>query len=166
MTDTVMSATDRAFGIELNSYRPTLEARARSMCKCPNEAEDLASVATLKAWRARDKFEPGTNMLAWVSFIMRNEFLTRMRRSKFSGGYVEDLPFDLLPAGPGSQEAHMELKDVVKALVHVQDDYKIAMLMIGEGASYEEAAEELMISIGTVKSRVGRGRDALRELLA
>jgi RNA polymerase sigma-70 factor (ECF subfamily) len=162
----VMSAADRAFGTELNSYRSTLETRARSMCKCPNEAEDLASVATLKAWHNREKYEPGTNMLAWVSFIMRNEFLTRMRRSKFSGGYVEDLPFNLLPIGPGNQESHMELKDVIKALAHVRDDYKIAMLMVGEGASYEEAAEELMISIGTVKSRVGRGRDALRELLA
>lgn len=165
MTDRVC-ASDAAFGAELHAYWSTLVSRAHSMCHCSYEAEDLASTASLKAWAAREKYEPGTNMLAWVTLIMRNEFLTRMRRNKFSGGYVEDLPFKVLPTGPGSQEAHMDLHDVILALRHVQEEYRVALLMIGEGATYEEAAEDLLIAVGTVKSRVGRGRDALRELLA
>lgn len=60
----------------------------------------------------------------------------------------------------------MDLQDVISALQHVRIEYRAAMLLVGEGATYEEAAEELVIAVGTVKSRVGRGRDSLRELLS
>lgn len=157
---------DIAFGLELNSLRNGLEKRAYQMCRCQTEAEDLASTAILKAWIARAKFQPGTNMMAWVFFIMRNEFLTRKRREKFSGGSIDDIPLGLMPSAPGAQESHMDLQDVISALQHVRVEYRTAMLLVGEGATYEEAAEELVIAVGTVKSRVGRGRDSLRELLS
>lgn len=155
-----------AFGAELEALRPRLENRARGMCKCQNEAEDLASTAILKAWGARETYTPGTNMYAWVSFIMRNEYIMRLRRARFSGGSTEDLPEKAMPIWMGNQESYIELLELERALKQINPLYSEAVIMIGSGATYQEVADHLMICVGTVKSRVTRGRHLLRAMFA
>jgi RNA polymerase sigma factor (sigma-70 family) len=157
---------DRAFGRDLAAQRLNLTRFGQRLCNCPVEAEDLASETMLKAWAARGSFQPGTKLSAWTQFILRNVFLSKMRRGRFSGGSVEDLPMDMLPSCAAPQYAHMDLADAVKAMTMLPRDQRTVMELVGSGATYEEAAEEANCSVGTVKSRVARGRDGLAELLS
>src|SRR5947207_496089 len=78
------SAADAAdFKRQLAETIPHLRAFARSLCGRPDFADDLVQDALLKAWAARDRFEPGTNLRAWTFTILRNCYLTEMRRNKF-----------------------------------------------------------------------------------
>ena len=80
------SADDRlAFKRELTGVIPHLRAFARGLCGRPDMADDLVQETLLKAWAAQDRFEPGTSMRAWTFVILRNAYLTDMRRNRFRG---------------------------------------------------------------------------------
>ena len=80
------SADDRrAFKRELTEVVPHLRAFARGLCGRPDMADDLVQETLLKAWAAQDRFEPGTSMRAWTFVILRNAYLTDMRRNRFRG---------------------------------------------------------------------------------
>lgn len=156
---------DVEFGRELAELMPRLRRFAMRLCHCPVESDDLVSDTILKAWAARASFQPGSKMGAWTQFILRNVFLSKMRRNRFSGGAVEDLPISMLPICGANQYAVVDLADAIKAMAMLPRDQRMAMELVGSGATYEEAAEEMNCSVGTVKSRVARGRDGLAELL-
>lgn len=129
-------------------------------------AEDLAAWTLGKAWQHRDKFQVGTNLPAWTQTILRNRFITQMRRKRWDGGSTEDLAISALPWVPAPQGAVVDLADTLKALAMLPQDMREALILVGAGASYEEAAQDLGCAVGTIKSRVARGRDALKELLS
>lgn len=159
------SAEDqRAFKHELTEVVPHLRAFARGLCGRADMADDLVQETMLKAWAARQRFEPGTSMRAWTFVILRNAYLTDMRRNRFRGDYDETTAERILTAPPG-QEAPIHLSDLHRALLTLPPERREALLLIGAGGfSYEEAADICGCAIGTIKSRVGRARATLTNM--
>ena len=161
------SAEDAAaFKRELDAGIPHLRAFARGLCGRPDMADDLVQEALMKAWAAQERFEPGTSMRAWTFVILRNAYLTDMRRNRFRGEYDDNVAERILTA-PAGQEDPLHLSDMHRALLTLPPERREALLLVGAGGfSYEEAAEICGCAIGTIKSRVGRARAALNSMLA
>jgi len=156
-------ATD--FKRELTAVIPHLRAFARGLCGRPDMADDLVQETMLKAWAAQDRFEPGTSMRAWTFVILRNAYLTDMRRNRFRGEYDETVAERILVA-PAGQEDPIHLADLQRALQSLPPERREALLLVGAGGfSYEEAATICGCAVGTIKSRVGRARAALTAML-
>jgi RNA polymerase sigma factor (sigma-70 family) len=160
------SADDRlAFKRELTSVIPHLRAFARGLCGRPDMADDLVQETLLKAWAAQERFEPGTSMRAWTFVILRNAYLTDMRRNRFRGEYDETTAERILTA-PAGQEEPIHLSDMHRALLTLPPERREALLLVGAGGfSYEEAAQICGCAVGTIKSRVGRARAALTTMI-
>lgn len=154
-----------AFKRELTGVIPHLRAFARGLCGRADMADDLVQEALLKAWAARERFEPGTSMRAWTFVILRNAYLTDMRRNRFRGEYDETVAERILTA-PANQEEPIHLADLHRALLTLPDERREALLLVGAGGfSYEEAAEICGCAVGTIKSRVGRARATLNAMI-
>jgi RNA polymerase sigma-70 factor (ECF subfamily) len=166
MTEALPSQNpDNAFRQELVATLPHLRAFARGLCGRHDFADDLVQETAIKAWSARERFEPGTNFRAWTFTILRNHYLSELRRSRRQVEYDEAAVEKLLVAD-ADQEAPLHLNDVQKALQKLPEERREALLLVGAGGfSYEEAASISGCAIGTMKSRVARGRAALAELL-
>ena len=153
------------FKRELTSVIPHLRAFARGLCGRPDVADDLVQETLLKAWAAQERFEPGTSMRAWTFVILRNAYLTDMRRNRFRGEYDEGMAERTLTA-PAGQEAPLHLSDMHRALMTLPPERREALLLVGAGGfSYEEAADICKCAVGTIKSRVGRARAALTRMI-
>ena len=166
MAETKRTAAQKLeFKRELEAVIPHLRAFARGLCGRPDMADDLVQEALLKAWAAQERFEPGTSMRAWTFVILRNAYLTDMRRNRFRGEYDESIAERILTA-PASQEEPIHLSDLHRALLTLPPERREALLLVGAGGfSYEEAANICGCAIGTIKSRVGRARVALTSMM-
>jgi RNA polymerase sigma-70 factor (ECF subfamily) len=155
----------RAFKRELTDVVPHLRAFARGLCGRPDMADDLVQETLLKAWAAQERFEPGTSMRAWTFVILRNAYLTDMRRNRFRGDYDETVAERVLTA-PAGQEEPIHLSDMHRALLTLPPERREALQLVGAGGfSYEEAANICGCAVGTIKSRVGRARAALTTMI-
>ncbi len=153
------------FKAELVALIPHLRAFARSMTGSQAEADDLAQEALAKAWQARESFTVGTNIKAWAFMILRNQFYTDKRRSWRNVQLDQEAAERTLVARDDPM-APLELNELRMALAALPLEQREALILIGAGGmSYEEAAEICDCAVGTVKSRVSRARQALRELL-
>ena len=157
--------SDEEFRQQLGLVIPHLRAFGRSLSGNRDTADDLVQETLLKAWAARKRFQAGTNMRAWTFIILRNLYLSQMRRARFKGEW-DDLAADRLLAAPASQDKHVELSDMQRALLHLPQPQREALILVGAGGfAYEEAAEICGVAVGTIKSRVARGRVALEALM-
>jgi RNA polymerase sigma-70 factor (ECF subfamily) len=157
---------------------PTWEAVARShgrflynvayrLTGNDDDAYDLVQEALLRVRKGLETYQPGS-MEAWLSRIVTNVFLDEVRRKRRRP--VEFLPEDserLLPAAPGADEATENLSDDVQAaLRRLPEEFRTAVVLCDVvGLSYEEIAEATSIPVGTVRSRIHRGRRLLRVAL-
>ena len=158
-------AQREAFKCELAAVIPHLRAFARGLCGRPDMADDLVQETMLKAWAAQDRFEPGTSMRAWTFVILRNVYLTDMRRNRFRGDY-DELVAERILVAPAGQEAPLHLADLHGALLTLPPERREALLLVGAGGfSYEEAAAICGCAVGTIKSRVGRARATLAAMI-
>jgi RNA polymerase sigma-70 factor (ECF subfamily) len=165
MTDAQRASNAVSFKRELTAVIPHLRAFARGLCGRPDLADDLVQETLLKAWAAQERFEPGTSMRAWTFVILRNAYLTDMRRNRFRADYDETVAERLLVA-PAGQEGPLHLSDMHRALLTLPPERREALLLVGAGGfSYEEAAEICQCAVGTIKSRVGRARAALSSMI-
>lgn len=156
---------DDEFKVQLGQVIPHLRAFGRSLSGNRETADDLVQETLLKAWAARKRFQAGTNMRAWTFIILRNLFLSQMRRARFKGEW-DDLTADRVLAAPASQDRHVELSDMQRALLKLPEPQREALILVGAGGfAYEEAAEICGCAVGTIKSRVARGRAALETLM-
>ncbi len=156
---------DDEFKEELAQVIPHLRAFGRSLSGSRDLADDLVQETLLKAWAARKRFQAGTNMRAWTFIILRNLFLSQMRRARFKGEW-DDVTAAKILAAPASQDRHVELADMQRALLHLPQPQREALILVGAGGfAYEEAAEICGCAVGTIKSRVARGRVALEALM-
>ena len=158
--------SDPEFKDQLAAVIPHLRAFGRSLSGSRDLADDLVQETLLKAWAARKRFQAGTNMRAWTFIILRNLFLSQMRRARFKGEW-DDITASKILAAPASQDRHIELGDMQRALMHLPQPQREALILVGAGGfAYEEAAEICGCAVGTIKSRVARGRVALEQLLS
>jgi RNA polymerase sigma-70 factor, ECF subfamily len=155
----------REFREEIIAIVPSLRAFARGLCGNRELADDLAQDAIMRAWAAHESYTPGTNFRAWMFMILRNQFYTTMRKnSRMTSWDPEAAERLLVEAAP--QQHHIHMSDVEKALQKLPAEQREMLLIVGAGgASYEEAAQITGCAIGTVKSRLARGRVALAALI-
>jgi RNA polymerase sigma-70 factor, ECF subfamily len=153
------------FQRDLVALIPYLRAFSRALCGRRAIAEDMAQEALAKAWRARERFEPGTNLKAWLFTILRNEYYSYSRRAWRETRW-DDALGDNIPAPPREQEWAMELSDMARALNALPDRQREPLILVSAGGlSYEEAAGICGTPVGTTKSRVARARDAMARKL-
>lgn len=153
------------FRDELLAALPHLRAFARGLCGRADYADDLVQEAAIKAWSARGQFTPGTNMRAWTFVILRNHYLSELRRNRFQAEY-DDVVAERTLVEEARQEGPIHLADMHDALQKLPPERREALLLVGAGGfSYEEAAEISGCAVGTMKSRVARARDALAKIL-
>lgn len=159
--------SDDEFRKKLTEILPQLRAFSRSLAVGqPEFADDLVQDALLRAWTARQRFKAGTNFRAWIFVILRNLFLSEMRRSKFKGEW-NDLTAEKKLVADASQERHIELSDMQRALGLLPVGQREALILVGAGGfSYQDAADITGVAVGTVKSRVARARTALEAILS
>lgn len=159
--DEVSASLARNFKQDLIELLPHLRAFARSMCGRADLADDLVQETALKAWSARDTFLSGTNMRAWTFTILRNQFLSLMRRDRHKVDF-EEIDAERLLIAKASQEDNLQLADVEVCLRRMTPERREAVLLVGAGGfTYEEAAKICDCPIGTMKSRVSRARAQL-----
>ncbi|MDN5929352.1 MAG: sigma-70 family RNA polymerase sigma factor [Hyphomicrobiales bacterium] len=158
-------ATASGFRSDLLAAIPSLRAFAVSLAQNADKADDLVQETLVKAWDKQKSFQLGTNLKAWLFTILRNEFYSQMRKR---GREVQDSDGTMtgrLAVHP-SQDGALDLQDFRRALKLLPEDQREAIILIGaSGFSYEEAAEICGCAVGTIKSRVSRGRTRLTELL-
>jgi RNA polymerase sigma-70 factor (ECF subfamily) len=160
-----VALSDAEFKTQLAAVIPHLRAFGRSISGSRDLADDLVQETLMKAWAARQRFQAGTNMRAWTFIILRNLYLSQMRRARFKGEW-DDLVADRLLAAPANQDRHVELGDMQRALLHLPQPQREALILVGAGGfAYEEAAEICGVAVGTIKSRVARGRVALETIM-
>ena len=161
-------------------YLDQLYGAALRMTRNPAEAEDLVQETYTKAFAAFHQFKQGTNLKAWLYRILTNTYINLYRKRqreplRTSTDTVEDWQMaqamEHSPTGLRSAEAealdHLPDSDVKAALQSIGEDFRMAVYFVDvEGFSYKEASEILGVPIGTVMSRLHRGRKNLRELLA
>jgi RNA polymerase sigma-70 factor, ECF subfamily len=158
---------DEAAGFEagLVEFMPLVRTFALSLSGHRELAEDLAQETLAKAWGARQSFTPGSNLKAWVFAILRNEFYSRQRRDWRQVPWNDALG-ETIAAPPGEQHWAVELSDTACAMRGLSDPQREALILVGVGGfSQDDAAALSKTPVGTVKSRVGRARKALKEIL-
>jgi RNA polymerase sigma-70 factor (ECF subfamily) len=157
---------DASFKRELAAMLPHLRAFGRSLTGNADLADDLVQETMLKAWKARAQYIPGpASMKSWAFVILRNCFLSQMRRKKFTAEY-DELAAERMLVAPDDQDDSLHLADVQRALLMLPVDQREALVLIGAGGlSYEEGAAICGCAIGTMKSRVSRARAALQDIL-
>jgi RNA polymerase sigma-70 factor (ECF subfamily) len=145
---------------------PHLRAFAISLTGNPESADDLVQETLARGLTHIDRFEPGTNIQAWLFTILRNQFYTGYRKRRRETEDPDGVLAGKLAVSP-SQQARLDYEDMKLALASLAPRQREAILLIGaEGLTYEEAARVCQTSIGTIKSRVNRARTRLAELLA
>jgi RNA polymerase sigma-70 factor (ECF subfamily) len=128
-------------------------------------ADDMVQDALVKAWSNIDKFQPGTNLRAWLFTILRNTYYSHHRKRRRE---VEDGEGHLAAklATKPEHDGRLQMRDFNAAFGQLNAEQREALMLVGaQGFSYEEAAETCGVQIGTIKSRVNRGRARLVELL-
>jgi RNA polymerase sigma-70 factor (ECF subfamily) len=162
-------------------YMGSLYSAALRMTRNPADAEDLVQETYLKAYRAFGSFQEGTNLKAWLYRILTNTFINsyrarRRRPEQTELDDVEDLylyrrlgGLEAVSAGRSAEEEvleHFTEADVKEAVEALPEQFRMAVLLADvEGFSYKEIAEILDVPIGTVMSRLHRGRKALQKTL-
>ena len=144
---------------------PSLRAFAWSLCRNSSDADDLVQDTLTKAWTHRTRFEPGSNLRAWLFTILRNTWYSAVvkRRREVAdedGHHAAGLTTE------ASQDWTMALGSLRAALDHLPPEHREAIVLVGAaGLSYEEAAQIAGCAVGTIKSRVNRARNRLAVLL-
>lgn len=170
----------KEFERQVLEHMDMLYAVAMRLTRNPVDAQDLTQNTVVKALRFYGKFKPGTYIKAWLLTILRNTFINEYRRKVRRPVFVEltgtetttEVPQDPeVPYGPKRTESSdlMELLDdeVRSAVEALPDDFRIAVVMADlEDRSYKEIADVMGCPLGTVMSRLHRGRKLLRQTLA
>jgi RNA polymerase sigma-70 factor (ECF subfamily) len=152
---------DRAFRQSLIAIIPSLRAFARGLCGNRDLADDLAQEALTKAWAARDSFTAGTNFKAWIFRILRNHFYTTAMVARRFVLMDPHATADLVSVQPTQGSERMR-HDIEAGLAALPPPQREALMLLESGLQWDEIAMIVDCPIGTIKSRITRGRAALR----
>ena len=174
------------FQSEVMPHSAALYGLAMKLTKNERDAEDLVQDTLIKAFKHFDSFEQGTNCRAWLFRILTNTFINKYRRKQHEHAYVESVIQDYVSSDLMDQQPTPETTlekqlvpnenkrsflysfsdEVLKALNSISEDFKAIIIMADlEDFSYREISEKLHIPLGTVMSRLCRGRRLLRNQL-
>ena len=145
---------------------PHLRNFARSLTRNTAQADDLVQDTVVKALANVDRFDPQTNLRPWLFTILRNTFYSELRRRWREVEDGEGHHAARLSEAP-RQDGKLDFDDFKRAFSQLQDEHREVLTLIGaSGCSYDEAAVICGCAVGTIKSRVNRGRRRLEELMA
>lgn len=166
MTSTTLPRT-RPSLLELDrAYRPELMRAARRMTRTTHDAEDLVQETMERALAALDRFEPGTNARAWLHRILRNAFVSKARRRTVERRVLTSMSLDEREHGDVTTSARVFGDKLVAVVDAMPAPYRDALLLVClDDHSYQDAATELGCPVGTVMSRIHRGRKWAQERL-
>ena len=152
-------------GERIATHIPQLRRYARALTGDYTAAEDLVQDTLERAWRRIGLWRLGSDLRAWLFAIMHNLYVNQLKAaSRKQGQPAEQAALDL--AVRPTQEDRLELRDLHKALRRLSNEQREVVLLVGlEQMSYEEAAKVLRVPVGTVMSRLSRGREQLRAMM-
>jgi RNA polymerase sigma-70 factor, ECF subfamily len=157
-----MSEFDRMLEDEI----PRLRRYARALTRDALRADDLVQDTLVRGLTKQHLWQPGTNLRAWLFTLMHNQFVNDSRRCNREGAAidVDDVAASLVAVTDPT--ASRQLHELERALGELPIEQREVILLVGlEGMRYDDAAEVLAVPIGTVRSRLSRGRESLRRLL-
>ena len=159
------------FESSINNARTTLHPIALQLTKDVEDAKDLLQVTFMKAWANKDRFNPGTNIKAWLYTIMKNTFVSEYNKKKRQKTYLDktDNQYYLTSSSNArtSEEADSEinLNEIYMAIEELPEAYRTPFKSFIEGYKYEEISANLDLPLGTVKNRIFLARKELKEKL-
>jgi len=143
---------------------PRLRRYARAMLGDRAAADDLVQDTLERAWSRLFQWRPGSDMRAWLFGIMHNLRVDQLRRPRLATQSIDEDDFDV-PTRP-TQTDELELRDIESALNHLPDEQREVLLLVAlEEMGYADIATTLGIPVGTVMSRLSRGRERLRLIM-
>jgi RNA polymerase sigma-70 factor, ECF subfamily len=150
---------------ELTLHLPALRAFAISLTRNVTTADDLVQDTIVKAWTNMDKFEPGTNLRAWLFRILRNTFFSTARKHKREVPDPDGIHASRMFVKP-DHDGKLAFSEFLVAFDKLSPEHREVLVLVGaNGYSYEEAADMIGCAIGTIKSRSSRARARLADLL-
>ena len=150
---------------ELVSQMKVLRAFAISLTRNGARADDLVQETVMKAWANIHSFQPGTNMRAWLFTILRNSFYSERRKARREVGDEDGETAEGVAAKP-DHDGRLNFADFRRAFGRLPDEQREVLILVGVlQHSYEDAAEMCGVRVGTIKSRLNRGRARLAELM-
>ena len=144
-------------------HAPALRAFALSLCRNPDQADDLVQDTMERAWAHFGSFTPGTQLRSWLFTILRNGFYSDLRKRRREVADPEGAFVARLAVGPDHDSA-LAMREFLHAFASLSAEHREVLTLVGAlGLSYEEAAQVTALALGTVKSRVSRARAMLGE---
>jgi RNA polymerase sigma-70 factor (ECF subfamily) len=160
-----LNAVETGWRHDVVALIPALRAFAWSLSHNSADADDLVQDTLIKAWTHREKFEPGTNLRAWLFTILRNTYYTNAVRRRREVSDEDGKHAATLSSSP-TQDWSVAMHALQEALARLPDEHREALILVGAaGLTYEEAAEICGCALGTIKSRVNRARARLLRLM-
>lgn len=145
---------------------PRLRRFARSLTRDVDRADDLVQECLVRAINKLDSWTPGTNLRAWLFTILRNAFLNEIRRSKGSPISSVEIDPDRHESNAPDGESLVVVGQIAREFERLSDEHRQVLSLIAiEGFAYDEAAEICDVPVGTIRSRLSRARETLRQSL-
>ena len=151
---------------EIEAEIPRLRRYARALTRDLAAADDLVQDCLTRALGKLHLWQKGTDLRAWLFTILHNQYVNYVRRSVREGAAVGLSDGEPLLTRAPQQGQRLELRDLERAIAKLPEEQQSAILLVGlEGMRYEEVATVLGVPVGTIRSRLSRGREALRRLV-
>jgi RNA polymerase sigma-70 factor, ECF subfamily len=153
------------FQDQIIALLPRLRRFARNLVRSPHDADDMVQIALERALKAKDQWQRDARLDGWLFKILRNAWIDEMR-SRGRGAKIFMPEEAGEHVGVATMEREIDRLSVEAALQRLPQDQRLAVgLVLVEGLAYKDAAEVLDVPIGTLTSRLARGREALQEML-
>ena len=145
---------------------PRLRRYARALTRGADRADDLVQDTLVRALTKGHLWQPGTDIRAWLFTIMHNQYVNMVRREMRDSATVDIEQLSSTLVATTDPTVGRQLVELDRAFARLPDEQREVILLVGlEGMAYESAAQILGVPIGTVRSRLSRGRDSLRQLM-
>src|SRR5271166_3319358 len=145
---------------------PRLRRYARALTRAADRADDLVQDTLVRALTKGHLWQPGTDIRAWLFTIMHNQYVNMVRREIPDSATVDIEQMSSALVATTDPTVGRQLVELDRALARLPDEQRDVILLVGlEGMTYESAAQILGVPIGTIRSRLSRGRETLRQLI-
>jgi RNA polymerase sigma-70 factor (ECF subfamily) len=145
---------------------PRLRRYARALTRDVNAADDLVQDCLTRALSKVHLWQKGTDLRAWLFTILHNQYVNHVRRAVREGSAVGLSDSEPMLTTSPNQGKRLELRDLERAIAKLPEEQRAVLLLVGlEGMRYEEVASVLDVPVGTIRSRLSRGREMLRQLM-
>jgi RNA polymerase sigma-70 factor (ECF subfamily) len=150
---------------DIEAEIPRLRRYARALTRDVVSADDLVQDCLTRALGKLHLWQEGSDLRAWLFTILHNQYVNRIRRAVREGATVALNETEPMLSRAPQQSKRLELRDLERAIAQLPEEQRSVILLVGlEGMRYEEVAAVLDVPVGTIRSRLSRGREALRRL--